>query len=86
MGDVVNLKGLAAVDDVAEATAKIIAWLRELADELESGEARPAHKAVFTVFEDCGDSIRVHSAFCNARFIERVGIMYAALNDVTNAD
>lgn len=87
MGEVLSLRsGGDAIESTAEATAKIVAWLREQANELESGEARPVHKAVLTVFEDCGDQIRVNSTFCNARFVERVGIMYTALNDVANSD
>ena len=86
MSNVVNLKGEITVEDATEATTKIVAWLREQANALESGESRPTHKAVLTVFEDCGDQIRINSSFCNARFIERVGIMYAALNDLVNAD
>jgi len=85
MDNVVKLKG----DPTAygsEAVAKVVAWLREQADELESGESRPAHKAVLMVFEDCSGTIRTQTVFCNASAIERIGIMYMALNDTANAD
>ena len=70
----------------AEATAAVVAWLREQADRLENGESRPAHKAVLTVFEDCSGTVRTCTVFCNTSAIERIGIMYAALNDTANTD
>lgn len=85
MGEVVSIKGETDVQG-AEATAAIVAWLRDQANALESGESRPAHKAVLTVFEDCIGTVRTQTAFCNTSAIERLGIMYAALNDTANVD
>jgi hypothetical protein len=85
MGDIVKLKGETSVHG-SEAVVKVVAWLRDQADALENGEARPAHKAVLTVFEDCSGQIRTHTAFCNASTVELVGIMYLALNDAAGAD
>ncbi len=85
MGEVVSIKGETDVQG-AEATAAIVAWLRDQANALESGEARPAHKAVLVVLEDCSGTIRIGPAFCNASAAERVGIMYMALHDIASAD
>jgi hypothetical protein len=85
MGEVVKLGRDTEVQG-AEATAKVITWLRSQADAMESGQARPVHKAVLTVFEDCSGQVRTHTAFCNASSIERAGIMYLALNDTAGAD
>lgn len=83
--NVVKLKGETPVQG-AEAVASVVAWLRAQADALESGDARPAHKAVLTVFEDCSGEIRTLTAFCNTSAIERIGIMYMALNDTANVE
>lgn len=83
MDNVVKLKGEPAVQG-GEATTKVVAFLREMADDLESGKARPVHKAILTVYEDNGDQVRVKSAFCNTRFVEAVGILATALNDAIN--
>jgi hypothetical protein len=83
MGEVVSIKGETDIQG-AKATAAVVAWLREQANGLESGEVRPAHKAVLTVFEDCSGTIRTHTVFCNTSAVERIGIMYMALNDTAN--
>lgn len=86
MGDnVVSLKGKTTAHG-PDAVAQVVAWLREQADEIEKGEARPVHKAILTVFEDCGDKVRTHTVFCNVSSVERVGIMFLALNDTANTD
>lgn len=86
MGEVVKLSEREEPVEGAEATAKIVQFLREHADMLESGELRPVHKAVLTVYESIGDQFRIQSAFCNATTLERVGIVTMALQDIMDAD
>ena len=81
--NVIKLKGEMPASG-SEAVAKVVAWLREQADAIESGESRPAHKAVLMTFEDCGGEARTSAAYCNASVIERIGMAYMALNDMTN--
>lgn len=64
-----------------EATAKIVAWLREQADAIENGKEWPVQKAVLTVLQDCGGQFRTRVIFCNAKTIERAGILSLALHD-----
>jgi hypothetical protein len=85
MGDVLKLKGSDAPAQNTEAVAKVVAFLREQADAIESGDARPAHKAVLTIYEDTdGVKFRTQTAFCNASSIERAGLMAVALHDTIN--
>jgi hypothetical protein len=86
MGEVVSIKGEKTDLQGTEATAAIVAWLRDQANILESGEARPAHKAILVVLEDCSGEIRIGPAFCNTSAAERVGILYMALHDIASAD
>lgn len=68
-----------------EAVADLIAWLRDTADDIESG-SETAHKAVLTLYEDRGDEFRITSRYCNTSLLERIGIMTAALQDVAQKD
>lgn len=83
--NVVKLRGEAAVQG-ADATAKVIAWLRERANMLESGEARPAHKAVLVLHESTGDKFSTLTAYCNATSIERIGMLSLSLHDLASID
>lgn len=85
MGDVTKLRGESPLYGM-EATTRVVAWLREQADFLERGEARPAHKAVLTMYEDTGGKIRTVTVFCNTSSIERAGIMSMALHDTLESD
>lgn len=80
MGEVIKLGQDIEVRG-SEATAKIVAWLREQADALESGKDWPAQKAVLTVLQDCDGQFRTRVVFCNAKTIERAGILSLALHD-----
>lgn len=80
MGEVVKL-GMDVEVRGSEAAAKVVAWLREQADAIESGESWPAHKAVLTVLGDCNGQFRTRVIFCNAATIERAGILALALHD-----
>ncbi len=70
----------------AEAVAHIVKWLREQADRLENGEARPAYKAVLLLYEDRGEQFRVSTAYCNATTIERAGMLSLSLHDTASVD
>ncbi len=83
MGEVLKIKGVAEIKG-SDATAQIVAWLREQADAIEKGKVRPVHKAVLTVYEDRNEQFRINSAFCNVSGLERIGLMHAALTDLTN--
>jgi hypothetical protein len=85
MGEVVSIKGETDVRG-AEATAAVVAWLREYADRLESGESRPVEKAVLLTYENIGDQFRVSTAYCNATTIERAGMLSLSLHDTADLD
>lgn len=69
-----------------QATAEVVAWLRDTADELERGETWPAQKAVLTIYQDIGQQFRTSTSFCNATPLERIAIMHLALHDATFCD
>ena len=83
MGEVLKIKGTAEARGV-DAVTQVVAWLREQADAIERGEVRPVHKAVLTVYEDRSEQFRIGVAFCNVSGLERIGLMHAALSDLTN--
>lgn len=69
----------------SEATAKVVAWLRCLADQLEQGASRPVEKAVLITHEGLGDKFLVSTAYCNATAIERAGMLSMSLHDTVDA-
>lgn len=85
MSNVVNLNKGEPVRG-PEATSEIIKWLREYADKLEKGDARPACKAVLLLYEDRGEQFRVATAYYNATTLERAGMLSLSLRDTVDVD
>lgn len=86
MSNVVKLKGGIETISGPDATVSVVTWLRNQADALEKGEARPAQKAILVTYESLGEQYLVSSAFCNATSIERAGMLTMALHDVADPE
>lgn len=85
MSNVVNLSKSEPVRG-PEATLEIVKWLREYADKLESGNTRPACKAILLLYEDRGEQFRVATTYCNATTLERAGMLSLSLHDTVKVD
>lgn len=64
-----------------EATAKVVDFLRRMANDIESGEEPEAQKAILIFYKDVGEQFAIRSRFCNCTSIERAGMMALAKHD-----
>lgn len=81
--NVIKLKGELSVHG-DEATAKIVAWLRNEADSIERGDVLPVHKAVLVVHTEADGKVNTKVSYSNANILERTGMLTLALHDVAN--